>query len=219
MEPATDYRPPRVLGWVASALLAGHCLGAGLQTPVPADPVAGGMLYQSVGQVPYFHGKYGFKSIREAKDHTFKEFKQLVQAGRIDPAKGEYFSYIYTLQPGHGPRRTFHSEWTSASYLKTESGGEQYAIVSPIAESATIRKTTLIHSHPTGNPNGEGPSRMDVALASTYKKADGSYRYLYLINNHGRLLRYKARRTIAPGDRGAVALLPLRPCKGKDWLD
>jgi hypothetical protein len=60
---------------------------------------------------------------------------------------------------------------------------------------------------------------VDVATASRYKEADGTYRYLYLINSRGVLIRFKARRDCDPTHPEALARLPLKPKKPLDWLD
>ena len=200
-------------------LALGFLLGGSLfgQTPAAPDPH---FLHRSLGERPYFQHKYGFASVLEAKNHAYKEYLRLVKQGRIDPREREFFSYIYTIKHADSGRIIyFHSEWEPAAYVRTEQGMEQYEIRSPIAESATIRKNSLIHSHPTQAVNGEGPSRLDVAVASSYRKGNGKFRYLYLVNNHLRLIQFKARRSIDPGNRAALLGLPLKPRQGLDWMN
>jgi hypothetical protein len=43
--------------------------------------------------------------------------------------------------------------------------------------------------------------------------------YLYLINNHGRLIQFKAHREIDPGDGAALATMPVQPRLLVDWVD
>jgi hypothetical protein len=75
----------------------------------------------------------------------------------------------------------------------------------------------MMHSHRTGSREGAGPSRVDVATASRYRNPDGTY--LYLINNHGRLIPFKARRVIDPGDGSALATMPVRFRVLVAWVD
>jgi len=60
---------------------------------------------------------------------------------------------------------------------------------------------------------------VDLATASTYKNPDGSFRYLYLINNYGKLIQFRARREVNPANPADVATLPLRPKVRTDWID
>jgi hypothetical protein len=178
-----------------------------------------GSLHHHLG-LPYFHGKYGFRSVVEAKNHAYKEYLALVGAGRIDPAQGEYFSYLYTIRdPARGAITWFHSEFEKATYLHTQGGQEVYQVRSPIAESENIRRNTFIHTHPRGRTGGEWPSRTDVAVASRYRHRDGRYRYLYLINSRLQLVQFKAVRSIDPENRLALQQLPHLPVRGRDWRD
>jgi hypothetical protein len=181
----------------------------------------GGPLYEATGRDPYFQGKLGFHQVSQARDHAFKDFQAEVSGGRIDPSRDEFFSYIYTFQdPGsHAPRIFFHSQWRPAEFERTEAGSIRHLARSPIAETPAIRIYTMIHSHPTALKEGAGPSRVDLATASKYKHPDGRYRYLYLINNRGKLIRFKARRDINPNDPAALSRLPLRPRVTVDWVD
>lgn len=161
-----------------------------------------------------------FATVTEAKTDAYHEYLAKVRAGRIDGSQGESFCYIYTIRehPGHAIRY-FHSEWEKATFLSTAGGQETYEVRSPIAETEDIRRNTFIHTHPTGRSGGEGPSRTDVLTAGRYRRSDGRFRYLYLINNHLRLIQFKAVRNFNPDDRTALWLLPPVPRKGRDWLD
>lgn len=182
------------------------------------DP--GGPLFQATGQDPYYHGKTGFATVTQARDHACGEFRQEAHRGRIHPAQGEYFSYIYTLgEPGAGRQLFFHTQWQPAVYVGTDHGSMKFIARRPFTDTDTLRVYSLVHSHPRWQSGGAGPSRVDVATASQFKNPDGSYRYLYLINNHGRLIQFKARRDIDPGDAAALSLMPVRPRAGMDWLD
>jgi len=177
-------------------------------------------LYHATARDPYFHGKYGFRTVVEAKNHCYKEFKTLVARKELDPRSREFFSYIYTIKHPENHRITyFHSSWQPASFLGSQPGAEAYGALSPIAESDTIRKNTLIHSHPTTNPNGAWPSRLDVALASNYRKTNGKFRYLYLVNSRMELIQFKAVRFRDPADPSAVNALPMKPVRGVHWMD
>jgi hypothetical protein len=181
----------------------------------PASP-----LFQASGQDPYYRGKTGFATVALARDHAYREFQREAHRGRIHPAKGEYFSYLYTLDdPGAGKQLFFHTQWQPAVYVGTDHGSMKYIARRPFQDAETLRVYSLMHSHPRGQSGGAGPSRVDVATASQFKNPDGSYRYLYLINNHGRLIQFKARRDIDPGDTAALSRLPVRPRAGHDWLD
>ncbi len=185
--------------------------------PGPADP---GPLWRAVGQDPYLHGKAGFRSPSRAVNHAVAEFRKGVRTGHIDPRRDEYFSYIYTFQPPEGGRRVFfHSAWKQAAFEKIEGGSMRHLVERPYAETGAVRVYTFIHSHPTHGSGGEGPSRVDVATASRYRRPDGSYRYLYLVNNWGRLVRFKARRDIDPQNQAALGMMPVRPRVRQDWID
>jgi hypothetical protein len=176
--------------------------------------------HKSLRHDPYYHRKTGFKTSAEAALHAHREFLKLARQGAIDPRTREYFSYVYTiLHSTTGRVIYFHSAWTPASYLKTENGGEQWAVQAPIVESEFIRKNIMLHSHPTSNPDGKGPSRFDVAVASRYRKAGGGFRYLYLVNSEMKLVRFKAKREIDPGNASALLAMPVRPRRGLDWVD
>ncbi len=188
--------------------------------PPLTAPAPGGSLWEACGQDPYYHAKRGFAGVLQARDHAYREFRREVAAGRIDPSVDEYFTYLCTFEdPGSGRTIFFHTPWLKATFLATADGCHRHQARCPVAETERIRIYTLMHSHPTRSPEGAGPSRVDVATASRFKNADGTYRHLYLINNGGRLLAFKARRDIDPGDRAALASLPHRPRRGVDWLD
>ena len=185
--------------------------------PEPANP---GPIWQAAGRDPYLLGKRGFPKLSRAVGHAVAEFHAAVRQRRIDPSRDEFFSYIYTFQPPGGGRRLFfHSQWRQADYEKTEAGSMRHLIRQPYAENGDVRVYTFIHTHPTGLGGGEGPSRVDVATASRYKRPDGSYRYLYLINNRGQFVRFKARRDTDPGNPAALGGMPVRPRKRLDWVD
>ena len=189
--------------------------------PLTPDAVEeeGPVLHPSLAPNAYYHGKTGFAKVSSAKDHAYKEFKKKMGLGQINPANQEYFSYIYTARnPDTNKINYFHTPWATAGFLKTENGSEQYCVQPPFPEGPNLKRNTLIHSHPTNNPNGAGPSRMDVALASTYRKANGGFRYLYLINSQLRLVQFKAVRVVDPGNPLALLRLPHKPILGRDWL-
>lgn len=185
-----------------------------------APKVPGGAIYDACGHDPYFRGKRGFMDVAHAKNHAYKEFKTEARHGRIVTSQGEYFCYIYTLaaEPGK-PAVFFHSAWRPAQYQKTENGSERYLVQSPYAETEVVSIYTLCHSHPTGYRTGAGPSREDVATASNYRNPDGTYRYLYLINNRGHLVQFKARRKIDPKNKAALLSMPVEPRATMDWMD
>ena len=187
----------------------------------PPPPEPGGhadLLFEACGRDPYFRGKRGFPDVVRTKDHAYKEFKREVRHGRLDPNRGEFFSYLYTLDLGH---RTlfFHSQWRPAVFEKAEGGSLHHLIQSPLVPTGTLRIYSMMHSHPAWSAHGAGPSRVDLATASTYRNPDGSFRYLYLINNYGKLIQFRARREVNPADPAAVATLPLRPKVRTDWID
>jgi hypothetical protein len=193
-------------------LLAAICLQANDHAP--------DALYEATGREPYYQGKQGFPDVVHTRNHAYKEFQREVKAGRIDPSQEEYFCYLYTLDPGGGrPVRFFHSPWAKAAFEKTENGSMRHRVASPLAEGNGIRIFTLFHSHPTSLQGGQGPSRVDVATASRFKNADGSYRYLYLVNNHGQLVQFKARRDLDPHDPAALSTMPVKPRRLVDWFD
>ncbi|WP_306600273.1 hypothetical protein [Geothrix sp. 21YS21S-2] len=185
--------------------------------PEPADP---GPIWEAAGRDPYLLGKRGFPKVSRAVGHAVAEFHAAVRQRRIDPSRDEFFSYVYTFQPPGGGRRLFfHSQWWQAMYEKTEAGSMRHRVGRPYAENGSVRVYTFIHTHPTGLGGSEGPSRVDVATASRYRRPDGSFRYLYLINNRGTLVRFKARRDIDPHNAAALARMPVRPRAGVDWVD
>jgi len=180
----------------------------------------GGPLYEACGQDPYLKGKHGFSTLVQAKDHAYREFQREVRAGRLDPSREEFFTYLYSLRlpEGRGPVY-LHSPWRQAAFEKVEHGSRRHLIRRPYAETENLQVDSMMHSHPTGSREGSGPSRVDVATASRYRNPDGSFRYLYLINNHGRLIQFKARREIDPGNGAALATMPVRPRVMVDWID
>lgn len=185
----------------------------------PAHPPEG-PLYEACGRDPYYHGKTGFPTVTQAKDHAYQEFWREVRHGRIHPARGEYFTYLYTLDaPAGGRTIFFHTPWQAAVYLGTDHGSMKHEVRRPFQDNGELRVFSLMHSHPAGQHGGEGPSRVDVATASQFRNADGTFRLLYLINNHGRLVQFKARRTIDPADNAALSAMPVRPRPGVDFLD
>ena len=185
-----------------------------------AATVPGGAIYEATGGPAYFPGKTGFRDVVHAKNHAFKEFHAEVRRGRLHPARGEYFCYLYTLDPGEGrPLVFFHSQWEPAEYVHTAAGSHIHEVRSPLAETGRLRIYSMMHTHPAGSRHGDGPSRVDVATASKYKNPDGSYRYLYLINSHGKLIQFKARRDLDPRDPSALASMPHQPRMMLDWLD
>lgn len=192
--------------------LAGPCLHPSERAPGP--------IFEAAGQDPYYRGKHGFRDVIHAKNHAYREFQREVRAGRIDPSRDEFFTFIYTLEPEDGrPLLFFHAPWAKARFLKRSNGCLQHQVQSPLAEGAGIRIFTLMHSHPTQLPGGLGPSRADVATASKYKNLDGSFRYLYLVNSRGQLVQFKARRDLSPQDAAALSRLPIQPRRAVDWLD
>jgi len=184
-------------------------------TPGPPD---GGPIWRACAQDPYFHGKHGFHAVGAARDHAFREFRRAEARGALDPTRDEWFCYIYTLA-GPGQPVFFHSPWRRATFAGEDAGSLRHHVASPLAETAELRIYTLMHSHPTRLGHGLGPSRVDVATASKYKNADGSYRYLYLINSRGHLVQFKARRDISPQDGAALRSMPQLPRRSVDWLD
>lgn len=183
------------------------------------ENLQGGPLYEACAQDPYFNGKHGFPTVVQAKNEAFLEFQREVRHGRLDPRHQEFFTYLYTLTlPGHHPV-FFHTQWRAAAYLGTDHGSMKHTVIRPYDETDQLRVYSLMHSHPTALKDGAGPSRVDVATASRFKNPDGSYRYLYLINNRGRLVQFKARRDIDPADNAELAKMPVKPRAGVDWLD
>jgi len=178
------------------------------------------VLFEACGRDPYYKGKRGFHNVDQAKNHAYKEFRSQVGARHIDPSTDEWFCYLYTLRTGDakGPL-FFHSPWRLAVFQKTENGSMRHLVQSPLVPTEDLQVYSMMHSHPTRSHNGAGPSRVDVATASRYKNADGSYRYLYLINNHGSLVPFKARRDIDPNDAMSLLSIPVLPKKGQDWID
>jgi hypothetical protein len=189
------------------------CLGCllGGQEPPP-------VLHGSLRPNAYYHHKAGFRTAQQAAEHAHREFLKGVRQRTLDPSTREFFVYLYTVK-SPGGILYFHSPWEPATFIRTENGGEQYGTTNRLNEEVDLRKNLLMHSHPTHNPSGEGPSRMDVALASTYRKANGAFRYLYLVNNHLKLIRYKAIRPIDPGNIPALLAMPVKPRRGQHWLD
>lgn len=188
--------------------------------PSPHGHDHGQALFEASGHDAYFHGKQGFSTLDRAKNHAFKEFQRGCHGGRIDPRRDEYFCYIYThAHPTLGCTVFLHTAWQPAVYQEQAHGSRVHRVARPYEETGALRVFTLMHSHPTALPGGEGPSRVDVATASRYRNPDGSYRYLYLINNRGRLIPFKARRAVDPGDPTALAALPHKPRPGLDWVD
>ena len=201
------------------SLLCPLALAVLLAAPPHLPPASDGALFEATGGLAYFRGKQGFPDVVHAKDHAYKEFTREVRAGRIDPSRQEFFSYLLTFHPPGSGAVFFHTPWALAEFDKTEHGSSRHLVRRPFAESEVLQYYSLMHSHPTSSREGMGPSRVDVATASRYKNPDGSYRYLYLINNQGRLIQFKARRDIDPGDHGALVRMPVKPRLLVDWID
>jgi hypothetical protein len=185
-----------------------------------AEPTSqGSALFQAVGQDPYFQGKRGFPTIEKATYHAYKEFQREVARGRLDPRTQEYYSYFYTFhEPGAARELFLHTAWRQAVIEGAEDGSVRHSVTRPLVESGVLRVYSMIHSHPTVG-QGAGPSRVDVALASRYRNADGTFRHLYLINNFNKLIQFKAVRAVDPGNRTALLAMPAHPRKGVEWLD
>lgn len=196
------------------------CLVLGGAAAHAKDPSEPAILYEACGRNPYYLGKGGFRDAHGAALHAYREFRRAVRGGALDPAAGEFFVYVCTLDvPGRDGPLFFHTPWLPARLLGTEHGSRVHAVACPLAPTEHLRIHTLIHSHPYGLKGGEGPSRVDVATASRYKEENGAYRYLYLVNCRGELIKFKARRDINPADARALRTMPVRPRVAVDWLD
>ena len=178
-----------------------------------------GAIFEACGEDPYYRGQQGFPDVVKAKDDAYHEFKREVRSGRIDPAHVEFFSYLCTLRLPGGGLVFFHTRWEPAAFDRTENGSSRHLVRRPFAATEALQYYSLMHSHPTSASHGAGPSRVDVATASRYKNADGTFSYLYLINNHGKLIQFKARRDLDPGDRAGLSKMPFKPRLLVDWID
>ncbi|BDU76780.1 hypothetical protein [Mesoterricola sediminis] len=182
---------------------------------LPAFEAAPGPLFEVCGRQEYFKGKHGFQSVGRASEHAYKEFRALSRAEQIHPQNDEYFSYILRWEPEDGPPLYLHTAWQRASGGEREGNQVLFQVACPVHTTDTLRVYTLMHSHPTawGSP---GPSWMDLETATRYTNPDGSFRHLYLINNRGQLVAFKAKRSGGQTGRIRHAHPPRR---NLDWLD
>lgn len=200
------------LKFLSLALTVGVALAAE-EVPAAPDP---GPLFEACGRDFYYHGKQGFPTVERARDHAFKEFKREVAAGRVDPSDREYFTYIFRLRRVKGgPRLFLHTPWVPAEDLGRRGGQHFFQASCPLQPKEDLRIYTMIHSHPTRGV-GSGPSWADLATASRYRNKDGSYRHLYLINNLGKLVTFRARH---PLEAGRASARPGQPRRHLDWMD